>query len=399
MSLRRLVLLRRQRSSSFSRFSVVASSGREEGAEKGRNITALKTYSAATTTGEEAGENAKNDEEEEDKAFAEREKKFMLQRKLFRESLKMKNLERANGFTRKNLVLSASALGMSPAVVDAIMSDGDEVPPELKLLEQCVEDMDEKLKRDLSRSSSGESDGFPETAEEKLQRVIFERVFMMEKYAEWWPEAVLKAVRKGGPGYAKRMAGRRMEIAESIAEFAFSGEYDDDDGDGDENYNGDSFSSSSDSDSNNASSRISGNATKVLKRADVAAIAGLLSLGETLVTVDFSRDRETTKKKLRLSIKAFVDARRQAQTVKDYAEAWTVVDAIVTNGANSLDRLVDVASRNKKDDVFSFSKKKPSPRDALRVASKLLEKKQEFVSGLFKNKETKKEDENNNKNE
>lgn len=387
MSLRRLVLLRRQRSSSFS------GAGRE-GAEKGRNITALKTYSAATTTGEEAGENdAKNDEEEEDKAFAEREKKFMLQRKLFRESLKMKNLERANGFTRKNLVLSASALGMSPAVVDAMMSDGDEVPPELKLLEQCVEDMDEKLKRDLSRSSSGESDGFPETAEEKLQRVIFERVFMMEKYAEWWPEAVLKAVRKGGPGYAKRMAGRRMEIAESIAEFAFSGDYDDDD----ENYNGDS--SSSDSDSNNASSRISGNATKVLKRADVAAIAGLLSLGETLVTVDFSRDRETTKKKLRLSIKAFVDARRQAQTVKDYAEAWTVVDAIVTNGANALDRLVDVASRNKKDDVFSFSKKKPSPRDALRVASKLFEKKQEFVSGLFKNKETKKEDENNNKNE
>jgi hypothetical protein len=394
MSLRRLVLLRR--STSFSR-SPVAPSGRE-GAEKGRNITALKTYSAATT-GEEAGENAKNDEEEEDKAFAEREKKFMLQRKLFRESLKMKNLERANGFTRKNLVLSASALGMSPAVVDAMMSDGDEVPPELKLLEQCVEDMDEKLKRDLSRSSSGESDGFPETAEEKLQRVIFERVFMMEKYAEWWPEAVLKAVRKGGPGYAKRMAGRRMEIAESIAEFAFSGEYDDDDGNGDENYNGDSFSSSSDSDSNNASSRISGNATKVLKRADVAAIAGLLSLGETLVTVDFSRDRETTKKKLRLSIKAFVDARRQAQTVKDYAEAWTVVDAIVTNGANSLNRLVDVASRNKKDDVFSFSKKKPSPRDALRVASKLFEKKQEFVSGLFKNKETKKEDENNNKNE
>jgi hypothetical protein len=395
MSLRRLVLLRR--STSFSR-SPVAPSGRE-GAEKGRNITALKTYSAATTTGEEAGENAKNDEEEEDKAFAEREKKFMLQRKLFRESLKMKNLERANGFTRKNLVLSASALGMSPAVVDAMMSDGDEVPPELKLLEQCVEDMDEKLKRDLSRSSSGESDGFPETAEEKLQRVIFERVFMMEKYAEWWPEAVLKAVRKGGPGYAKRMAGRRLEIAESIAEFAFSGEYADDDGDGDENYNGDSFSSSSDSDSNNASSRISGNATKVLKRADVAAIAGLLSLGETLVTVDFSRDRETTKKKLRLSIKAFVDARRQAQTVKDYAEAWTVVDAIVTNGANALDRLVDVASRNKKDDVFSFSKKKPSPRDALRVASKLFEKKQEFVSGLFKNKETKKEDENNNKNE
>jgi len=396
MSLRRLVLLRRQRSS-----SLVAPSGRE-GAEKGRN-TALKTYSAATTTttsGEEAGENdAKNDEEEEDKAFAEREKKFMLQRKLFRESLKMKNLERANGFTRKNLVLSASALGMSPAVVDAMMSDGDEVPPELKLLEQCVEDVDEKLKRDLSRSSSGESDGFPETAEEKLQRVIFERVFMMEKYAEWWPEAVLKAVRKGGPGYAKRMAGRRMEIAESIAEFAFSGEYDDDDGDGDENYNGDSFSSSSDSDSNNASSRISGNATKVLKRADVAAIAGLLSLGETLVTVDFSRDRETTKKKLRLSIKAFLDARRQAQTVKDYAEAWTVVDAIVTNGANALDRLVDVASRNKKDHVFSFSKKKPSPRDALRAASKLFEKKQEFVSGLFKNKETKKEDENNNKNE
>jgi len=280
---------------------------------------------------------------------------------------------------------------MSPAVVEAMMSDGDEVPPELKLLEQCVEDMDEKLKRDLSESSSGESDGFPETAEEKLQRVIFERVFMMEKYAEWWPEAVLKAVRKGGPGYAKRMAGRRMEIAESIAEFAFSGEYDDDD----ENYNGDS--PSSDSDSNNASSRISGNATKVLKRADVAAIAGLLSLGETLVTVDFSRDRETTKKKLRLSIKAFLDARRQAQTVKDYAEAWTVVDAIVTNGANALDRLVDVASRNKKDHVFSFSKKKPSPRDALRMASKLFEKKQEFVSGLFKNKETK-EDENNNNN-
>ena len=391
MSSRRLVLLRRQRSSSFSCFSV-APSGRE-GAEKARNTA--KTYSIATTTTTtgKAGENVKNDEEE-DKAFAEREKKFTLQRKLFRESLKMKNLERANGFTRKNLVLSASALGMSPAVVDAMMSDGDEVPPELKLLEQCVEDMDEKLKRDLSGSSSGESDGFPETAEEKLQRVIFERVFMMEKYAEWWPEAVVKAVRKGGPGYAKRMAGRRMEIAESIAEFAFSGEYDDDDGD-----ESVSFSSSSDSDSNNASSRISGNATKVLKRADVAAIAGLLSLGETLITVDFSRDRETTKKKLRLSIKAFVDARRQAQTVKDYAEAWTVVDAIVTNGANSLDRLVDVASRNKKDGVFSFSKKKPSPRDALRMASKLFEKKQEFVSGLFKNKETKKEDENNNKNE
>jgi len=393
MSLRRLVLLRRQRSS-YSSFlcSSVASSGRE-GAEKARNTA--QTYSTAmtTTTGDDAGENASDDEE--DKAFAEREKKFTLQRKLFRESLKMKNLERANGFTRKNLVMSASALGMSPAVVDAMMSDGDEVPPELKLLEQCVEDMDEKLKRDLSGSSSGESDGFPETAEEKLQRVIFERVFMMEKYAEWWPEAVLKAVRKGGPGYAKRMAGRRMEIAESIAEFAFSGEYDDAD---DENYNGDSFSSSSDSDSNNARSRISGNATKVLKRADVAAIAGLLSLGETLVTVDFSRDRETTKEKLRLSIKAFVDARRQAQTVKDYAEAWTVVDAIVTNGANSLDRLVDVVSRNKKDDVFSFSKKKPSPRDALRMASKLFEKKQEFVSGLFKNKETKKEDENNNNN-
>jgi len=264
-------------------------------------------------------------------------------------------------------------------------------------LEQCVEDMDEKLKRDLSGSSSGESDGFPETAEEKLQRVIFERGFMMEKYAEWWPEAVLKAVRKGGPGYAKRMAGRRMEIAESIAEFAFSGEYDAHDGD--ENYNGVSFSSSSDS--NNASSRISGNATKVLKRADVAAIAGLLSLGETLVTIDFSRDREMTKEKLRQSIKAFVDARRQAQTVKDYAEAWTVVDAIVTNGVNSLDRLVDVVSSRKNrnfDDDFS-KKLKASPQDALRMASKLFEKKQEFVSGLFKNKETKKEDENNNKNE
>jgi len=236
----------------------------------------------------------------------------------------------------------------------------------------------EKVKRDLMSSSTkkgnGEEDGFPETAEEKLQRIIFERAFAMEKYADWWPEAVLKAVRKGGPGYAKRMAGRRMEIAESIAEFAFSREYDERD------------DSSSGENSGSSSGRIRG-ATNVLKRADVAAIAGLLSLGETLVTVDFSRDREMTKKKLRESIKAFVDARRQAQTVKDYAKAWTVVDAIVTNGANSLDRLVDLASSKSRDDC-----KNPSPRDALRMASSLFEKKQEFVSGLFKGKRAKKKD-------
>ena len=233
----------------------------------------------------------------------------------------------------------------------------------------------------------------PETAEEKLQRVIFERVFMIEKYAERWPEAVLKAVRKGGPGYAKRMAGRRMEIAESIAEFAFSREYDDEA----EDNNGDSFSSRNSD--NSTRTRISGNTGKVLKRADVAAIAGLLSLGETLVTIDFSRDREMTKEKLRQSIKAFVDARRQAQTVKDYAEAWTVVDAIVTNGVNSLDRLVDVVSSRKNrnfDDDFS-KKLKASPQDALRMASKLFEKKQEFVSKLFKGK--KKDDDENNNNE
>jgi len=316
------------------------------------------------------------DVDDEDKEYAEREKKFTLRRKLFRESLKVKNLERANGFTRKNLDASATALGMSPSVVDAMMDGEETVPPELKLLEQCVEDMDEKVKRDLMSSTTkkgnGEEDGFPETAEEKLQRVIFERAFAMEKYAEWWPEAVLKAVRKGGPGYAKRMAGRRMEIAESIAEFAFSREYDERD--------------DSSSGKNSGSSRIRG-ATNVLKRADVAAIAGLLSLGETLVTVDFSRDREMTKKKLRESIKAFVDARRQAQTVKDYAKAWTVVDAIVTNGANSLDRLVDLASSKSRDDS-----KNPSPRDALRMASSLFEKKQEFVSGLFKGKHAKKKD-------
>ena len=318
------------------------------------------------------------DVDDEDKEYAEREKKFTLRRKLFRESLKMKNLELANGFTRKNLDASATALGMSPSVVDAMMDGEETVPPELKLLEQCVEDMDEKVKRDLMSSTTkkgnGEEDGFPETAEEKLQRVIFERAFAMEKYAEWWPEAVLKAVRKGGPGYAKRMAGRRMEIAESIAEFAFSREYDEYD------------DSSSSKNSGSSSGRIRG-ATNVLKRADVAAIAGLLSLGETLVTVDFSRDREMTKKKLRESIKAFVDARRQAQTVKDYAKAWTVVDAIVTNGANSLDRLVDLASSKSRDDS-----KKPSPRDALRMASSLFEKKQEFVSGLFKGKHAKKKD-------
>ena len=316
------------------------------------------------------------DVDDEDKEYAEREKKFTLRRKLFRESLKVKNLERANGFTRKNLDASATALGMSPSVVDAMMDGEETVPPELKLLEQCVEDMDEKVKRDLMSSTTkkgnDEEDGFPETAEEKLQRVIFERAFAMEKYAEWWPEAVLKAVRKGGPGYAKRMAGRRMEIAESIAEFAFSREYDERD--------------DSSSGKNSGSSRIRG-ATNVLKRADVAAIAGLLSLGETLVTVDFSRDREMTKKKLRESIKAFVDARRQAQTVKDYAKAWTVVDAIVTNGANSLDRLVDLASSKSRDDS-----KNPSPRDALRMASSLFEKKQEFVSGLFKGKRAKKKD-------
>ena len=316
------------------------------------------------------------DVDDEDKEYAEREKKFTLRRKLFREGLKVKNLERANGFTRKNLDASATALGMSPSVVDAMMDGEETVPPELKLLEQCVEDMDEKVKRDLMSSTTkkgnGEEDGFPETAEEKLQRVIFERAFAMEKYAEWWPEAVLKAVRKGGFGYAKRLAGRRMEIAESIAEFAFSREYDERD--------------DSSSGKNSGSSRIRG-ATNVLKRADVAAIAGLLSLGETLVTVDFSRDREMTKKKLRESIKAFVDARRQAQTVKDYAKAWTVVDAIVTNGANSLDRLVDLASSKSRDDS-----KNPSPRDALRMASSLFEKKQEFVSGLFKGKHAKKKD-------
>merc|ERR1711959_634802 len=43
------------------------------------------------------------DVNDEDKQYAEREKKFTLRRKLFRESLKVKNLERANGFTRKNL--------------------------------------------------------------------------------------------------------------------------------------------------------------------------------------------------------------------------------------------------------------------------------------------------------
>ena len=360
---------------------------------------ALQAFSPYSTIGEESPPRIREyeeDDDEEEKAFAEREKKFTLQRKLFRESLKMKNLERANGFTRKNLDLSASALGMSPAVVDAMMGDGDDVPPELKLLEQCVEDMDEKVKREMLSSPSpteNGDEGFPETAEEKLQRVIFERVFMIEKYAEWWPEAVLKAVRKGGPGYAKRMAGRRMEIAESIAEFAFSREYDDEA----EDNNGDSFSSRNSD--NSTRTRISGNTGKVLKRADVAAIAGLLSLGETLVTIDFSRDREMTKEKLRQSIKAFVDARRQAQTVKDYAEAWTVVDAIVTNGVNSLDRLVDVvSSRKNRNDDDDFSKKlKASPQDALRMASKLFEKKQEFVSKLFKGK--KKDDDENNNNE
>ena len=62
------------------------------------------------------------------------------------------------------------------AVVDAMMGDGDDVPPESKLLEQCVEDMDEKVKREMLSSPSpteNGDEGFPETAEEKLQRVIF----------------------------------------------------------------------------------------------------------------------------------------------------------------------------------------------------------------------------------
>ena len=94
------------------------------------------------------------DVDDEDKEYAEREKKFTLRRKLFRESLKVKNLERANGFTRKNLDASATALGMSPSVVDAMMDGEETVPPELKLLEQCVEDMDEKVKRDLMSSTT-----------------------------------------------------------------------------------------------------------------------------------------------------------------------------------------------------------------------------------------------------
>ena len=131
---------------------------------------ALQAFSPYSTIGEESPPRIREyeeDDDEEEKAFAEREKKFTLQRKLFRESLKMKNLERANGFTRKNLDLSASALGMSPAVVDAMMGDGDDVPPELKLLEQCVEDMDEKVKREMLSSPSpteNGDEGFPETA-------------------------------------------------------------------------------------------------------------------------------------------------------------------------------------------------------------------------------------------
>ena len=317
------------------------------------------------------------DVDDEDKEYAEREKKFTLRRKLFRESLKVKNLERANGFTRKNLDASDDVRDES---VRRRRDDGRRGNGAARV--EVVRAVRRRYGREsetgfdvvVDEKGNGEEDGFPETAEEKLQRIIFERAFAMEKYAEWWPEAVLKAVRKGGPGYAKRMAGRRMEIAESIAEFAFSREYDERD------------DSSSGENSGSSSGRIRG-ATNVLKRADVAAIAGLLSLGETLVTVDFSRDREMTKKKLRESIKAFVDARRQAQTVKDYAKAWTVVDAIVTNGANSLDRLVDLASSKSRDDS-----KNPSPRDALRMASSLFEKKQEFVSGLFKGKHAKKKD-------
>ena len=87
------------------------------------------------------------DVDDEDKEYAEREKKFTLRRKLFRESLKVKNLERANGFTRKNLDASATALGMSPSVVDAMM-DGEETVKKM--------DSQRRQRRNCNESSSRE---------------------------------------------------------------------------------------------------------------------------------------------------------------------------------------------------------------------------------------------------
>ena len=68
-----------------------------------------------------------------------------------------------------------------------------------------------------------------------------------------------------------------------------------------------------------------------MKQADITAIAGILSLGETLVTVDFSRDREMTKEKLIKTIKVFLDTRMKVSTAQAYASSWPALTKIISN--------------------------------------------------------------------
>ena len=321
--------------------------------QNGRRVLAQR----ASSIGEESPPRIREyeeDDDEEEKAFAEREKKFTLQRKLFRESLKMKNLERANGFTRKNLDLSASSRDESrgrgcddgrrrrcPAGVEVVGTMRGRYGRKGETGDVVVAFADRERRRRISRDGGGE------VTTRHLRESVYDRKIRRVVARSGVESGQKRRSRirqtNGGTKDGNRRVHRGIRVFERVRRRT-------------EDNDGDSFSSRNSD--NSTRTRISGNTGKVLKRADVAAIAGLLSLGETLVTIDFSRDREMTKEKLRQSIKAFVDARRQAQTVKDYAEAWTVVDAIVTNGVNSLDRLVDVvSSRKNRNDDDDFSKK------------------------------------------
>ena len=207
-------------------------------------------------------------------------------------------------FHAKNLDLSASALGMSPVVVDAMMGDGDDVPPESKLLEQCVEDMDEKVKREMfvvafadrERRRRISRDGGGEVTTRHLRESVYDRKIRRVVARSGVESGQKRRSRirqtNGGTKDGNRRVHRGIRVFERCDDEA-------------EDNDGDSFSSRNSD--NSTRTRISGNTGKVLKRADVAAIAGL-SLFRRNPSHDrlFSRSRDDEKKSCASqSIKAF----------------------------------------------------------------------------------------------
>ena len=273
--------------------------------------TRLFAGRAITTDSTESSEK-KNETNFEDEEYERRDKEFRVERKILNQSLKQ--LERF-GFTRENIRESARSLGFSASAAESIGGKRDRgtssssfmtsLSPEAKLVESCLEEMDEKCRQSLKKRQENEDivEKMPETQSEMLERILMERIFMVERYADVWPGAVLVSA-KAGPSFQKRAIQKRLEIAEDIVDFVFSRDYEED----------------------SPSSKNS-----LMKQADITAIAGILSLGETLVTVDFSRDREMTKEKLIKTIKVFLDTRMKVSTAQAYASSWPALTKIISN--------------------------------------------------------------------